>query len=92
METLQFVSDVGFPIAAACVGMYFVFLTQKFLLDGVLERIKGLISIIRQLDKRVTSMSHDIIRIDTLMSDALDIPQEKDKLDKVKNQVTHRVD
>lgn len=92
METLQFISDVGFPIAAACVGMYFVFLTQKFLLDGVLERIKGLISIIKQLDKRVTSMSQDIIRIDTLMSDALDIPQEKDKLDKVKNQVPHRVD
>ena len=92
METLQFISDVGFPIAAACVGMYFVFLTQKFLLDGVLERIKGLINIIKQLDKRVTSMSQDIIRIDTLMSDALDIPQEKDKFDKVKNQVPHRVD
>ena len=79
MEVLQFATDVGFPIAAACGGIYFVFLTQKFLLDSVLERIQGLIAIIRQLDKRITSMSQDIIRIDALMSEALDIAKEKEK-------------
>lgn len=79
MEFLQFASDVGFPIAAACGGIYFVFLTQKFLLDSVLERIQGLIAIIRQLDKRITAMSQDIIRIDALMSEALDIAKEKEK-------------
>lgn len=78
MEFLQFATDVGFPIAAACGGIYFVFLTQKFLLDSVLERIQGLIAIIRQLDKRITSMSQDIIQIDALMSKALDIEKEKE--------------
>ena len=78
MEFLQFATDVGFPIAAACGGIYFVFLTQKFLLDSVLERIQGLIAIIRQLDKRITSMSQDIIRIDDLLSLALDLPSKKD--------------
>ena len=79
MELLQFATDVGFPIAAACGGIYFVFLTQKFLLDSVLERIQGLIAIIRQLDKRITAMSQDIIRIDALMSKALDIEKDKEK-------------
>jgi len=79
MEFLQFATDVGFPIAAACGGIYFVFLTQKFLLDSVLERIQGLIAIIRQLDKRITAMSQDIIKIDALMSEALDIAKEKEK-------------
>jgi hypothetical protein len=79
MEFLQFATDVGFPIAAACGGIYFVFLTVKFLLDSVLERINGLIAIIRQLDRRITSMSQDIIRIDALMSEALDIAKEKEK-------------
>ena len=79
MEFLQFATDVGFPIAAACGGIYFVFLTQKFLLDSVLERIQGLIAIIRQLDKRITAMSQDIIRIDALMSETLDIAKEKEK-------------
>lgn len=78
MELLVFVSDVGFPIAAACVGMYFVYLTQKFLLESVLERVKGLIVIIRQLDERVTSMSQDILKIDALLSEALELSSKKD--------------
>jgi len=78
MELLVFVSDVGFPIAAACVGMYFVYLTQKFLLESVLEKVKGLIVIITQLDSRVTSMSQDILKIDTLLSEALDLPSKAD--------------
>lgn len=77
MELLQLATDVGFPIAAACLGLYFVFLTVKFLLDSVLERINGLIGIIQQLDKRVTAMSNDIVHIDELMSEALNISQEK---------------
>ena len=77
MEFLQFATDVGFPIAAACGGIYFVFLTQKFLLDSVLEKIKSLIGIIKQLDKRVTGMSNDILNIDSLVSQALEIPPEK---------------
>ena len=78
MELLVFVSDVGFPIAAACVGMYFVYLTQKFLLESVLEKVKGLIVIIKQLDARVTSMSQDILKIDALLSEALELSSKKD--------------
>jgi hypothetical protein len=77
MEILQFITDVGFPIGSSCLGMYFVFLTLKFLLDSVLEKIKSLIGIIKQLDKRVTGMSNDILNIDSLVSQALEIPPEK---------------
>ena len=76
MDFLNFITEVGFPIAAACVGMYFVFLTQKFILDSVLEKVKNLINIIQQLDKRVTSMSNDIVHIDNLMWKALKIPPD----------------
>ena len=92
MEFLQFVTDVGFPIAAACVGMYFVFLTIKFLLDSVLEKIKSLIGIIKQLDRRVTAMSQDIIKIDVLMTVALDMPIEKEKVARFKNPQEERLD
>ena len=77
MEILQFLTDVGFPIGSSCLGMYFVFLTLKFLLDSVLEKIKSLIGIIKQLDKRVTGMSNDILNIDNLVSQGLEIPPEK---------------
>jgi hypothetical protein len=92
MEFLQFVTDVGFPIAAACVGMYFVFLTIKFLLDSVLEKIKSLIGIIKQLDKRVTAMSQDIVKIDVLMTETLDMPIEKEKVARFNNPQEKRID
>jgi hypothetical protein len=92
MEFLQFATDVGFPIAAACVGMYFVFLTIKFLLDSVLEKIKSLIGIIKQLDKRVTAMSEDIVKIDVLMTETLDMPIEKEKVARFNNPQEKRVD
>ncbi|HBA09963.1 MAG TPA: hypothetical protein DCW48_10770 [Methylotenera mobilis] len=92
MEFLQFATDVGFPIAAACVGMYFVFLTIKFLLDSVLEKIKSLIGIIKQLDKRVTAMSEDIVKIDVLMTETLDMPIEKEKVARFNNPQEKRID
>jgi hypothetical protein len=92
MEFLQFATDVGFPIAAACVGMYFVFLTIKFLLDSVLEKIKSLIGIIKQLDKRVTAMSQDIVKIDVLMTETLDMPIEKEKVARFNNPNEQRSD
>lgn len=73
MDFLNFITEVGFPIAAACVGMYFVFLTQKFILDSVLEKVKNLINIIKQLDTRVSAMSQDIVQIDDLVSQTLDL-------------------
>jgi hypothetical protein len=76
VDFLNFVTEVGFPIAAACVGMYFVFLTQKFILDSVLEKVKSLIAIIKQLDLRVSGMSQDIVKIDKLLSRALELPNE----------------
>jgi hypothetical protein len=92
MEFLQFATDVGFPIAAACVGMYFVFLTIKFLLDSVLEKIKSLIGIIKQLDRRVTAMSEDIVKIDVLMTETLDMPIEKEKVARFNNPQEKRAD
>lgn len=92
MEFLQFATDVCFPIAAACVGMYFVFLTIKFLLDSVLEKIKSLIGIIKQLDRRVTAMSEDIVKIDVLMTETLDMPIEKEKVARFNNPQEKRID
>jgi hypothetical protein len=77
MDFLNFITEVGFPIAAACVGMYFVFLTQKFILDSVLEKVKNLIAIIKQLDIRVSAMSQDIVQIDDLVSQALDLKKQE---------------
>lgn len=80
MDFFKLVAEVGFPIAAACAGGYFVFLTMKFILAGVMSSVKGLSGIITALDNRVKTMNHDIIRIDTLMSNALGIRPDLDRI------------
>jgi hypothetical protein len=62
------------------------------LLDSVLEKIKSLIGIIKQLDKRVTAMSEDIVKIDVLMTETLDMPIEKEKVARFNNPQEKRID
>jgi len=80
MEFFQLVAEVGFPIAAAIAGGYFIFLTLKFILAGVMSSVKGLSGIIMALDNRVKTMNHEIIRIDTLMSNALGVKPDLERI------------
>lgn len=88
MELLTFITDVGFPIASACVSFYFVYLTMKFILDGVLLEVKQQIQIIQQLDTRISAMSKDILKIDVLASQALRFSN----IQKTKEESAHRKD
>ena len=80
MEFLNLVGEVGFPIASAMAGGYFVFLTLKFILNGVTSGVKGMSGIIMALDRRVAALNHDVIRIDTKVSHALGIPPDLDRI------------
>lgn len=79
-QFFKLVSDVGFPIAAAVAGGYFVFLTLKFILAGVTSSINGMKGIIVALDNRVKTMNHDVIRIDTVVSNALGLKPDVDRV------------
>ena len=76
----KLIADVGFPIAAACAMGYFIFLTIKFILDGVMSSVQGLSGIITALDNRVKTMNHDVIRIDTLVSNVMGVKPDVDRI------------
>ncbi|CAB4168097.1 hypothetical protein UFOVP1666_178 [uncultured Caudovirales phage] len=80
MEFLRLVAELGFPIAAAIAAGYFVFLTLKFILAGVTSSVRSMSGIIGALDRRVATMNHDVIRIDTKVSHALGIPPDFDRI------------
>lgn len=80
MDFLQLVSEVGFPIAAALAGGYFVFLSVKFILNGVTDNVKSLKGIIGALDNRVQTMNNDLVKIDALMSHTLGVKPNIDRL------------
>jgi len=81
MDTwFKLIADVGFPIAAACAMGYFIFLTIKFILAGVMSSVQGLSGIITALDNRVKTMNHDVIRIDTLVSNVMGVKPDIDRI------------
>lgn len=80
MDYFKLVAEVGFPIAASIAAGYFVFLTLKFILAGVTGSVNGMKGIIGALDKRVAAMNHDVIRIDTKVCHALNIPPDLDRV------------
>jgi hypothetical protein len=76
----KLISDVGFPIAAACAMGYFIFLTIKFILAGVMSAVNNMKGIIIALDNRVKTMNHDVIRIDTLVSNVMGVKPDTDRI------------
>lgn len=76
----KLVAEVGFPIAAAIAAGYFVFLTLKFILAGVTGSVRGMAGIITALDNRVRAMNHDVVRIDTVVSNALGLKPDVERI------------
>ena len=89
-EVFKIIGDLGFPVAVAFAGGYFVYLTIKLLLGGVLSSIKGMAGIITALDNRVKTMNHDVIRIDTKVSHALGIPPDLDRISRAEQSDARR--
>ena len=80
MDFLTIVSEVGFPIAGAIAAGGFVFLTLKFILAGVTDSVTTLKNIISQLDNRVQTMNNDLVKVDALLSHAIGVKPNVDRI------------
>ena len=80
MDFSSLVADLGFPIAGALAAGLFVFTTLKFILAGVTGSVKGLKNITSGLDNRVQTMNNDLVKIDALMSHALKVKPNVDRI------------
>ena len=88
----KIIGDLGMPVVAALAGGYFVYLTLKLLLAGVLSSIKGMAGIITALDNRVKTMNHDVIRIDTVVSNALGLRPDVERISRADGKTDARRD
>jgi hypothetical protein len=91
-EAFKIIGDLGMPVAAALAGGYFIFLTIKLLLGGVLSSVKGMAGIITALDNRVKTMNHDVIRIDTVVSNALGLKPDVERISRADGKTDARRD
>jgi hypothetical protein len=79
-EAFSLISDVGFPIAVALIGGFFMFTTIRYILISVVGQVDGLHGIIMGLDNRVKVMNHDMIRMDATMCSVLGIRPDLDRI------------
>lgn len=79
------IADVGVPIASGLIMGYFIFLIMKQLMGGLVNDIKGVEGITKMLITRASIMNNDIIRIDTSISSALNLPPDLDRIARAEN-------
>jgi hypothetical protein len=79
-DIFKVISEVGFPITAAMAAGVFVYFVINYILEGVVKAIKGMQGIIMGLENRVKTMNHDIIRVDTVVSAALGLKPDMDRI------------
>jgi len=57
-----------------------MFLTLKYIMNGVIGQVESLHGIVGALDNRVKTMNHDMIRIDTTMCVVLGIKPDLQRI------------
>ena len=85
MEVFNLIAELGVPIAGALIMAYFIFLVMKQLMDGLVSEIKTVQGITQMLITRASIMINDMIRIDTLVSAALALSPDLDRIARAEN-------
>ena len=88
----KLVAELGLPIAAS-VGMgVFILFIIKYILNGIVNSIKFIESVIKQLDNRVKTMNNDIIKIDQEVSEQLGLEIDTDRISRADGKTDARKD
>ena len=84
-ELLLLINEVGIPIAGSIVMAFFIFLTLRYILEGVADDVKTLTGMVSMLEDRARVMNNEIIKIDLLISQALELQPDLDRVARSEN-------
>tara|TARA_R100000482_G_C5020477_1_gene99643 strand:- start:124 stop:420 length:297 start_codon:yes stop_codon:yes gene_type:complete len=84
-QALSLIANLGLPIASGLIMGYFIFLIMKQLMGNLVVEIKTVQGITKMLITRASIMNNDIIRIDTSVSSALNLPPDLDRIARAEN-------
>ena len=84
-QAVGLIADLGLPIASGLIMGYFIFLIIKQLMNNLVAYIQSVQGITKMLITRASIMNNDIIRIDTVVSSALNIPPDLDRIARAEN-------
>ena len=84
-DVFQLIAEVGLPIAGAIVSGFFIFLIIKQILGGVLDQIDTLNAFSKSLENRERAMNNEMIKIDMLVSSALELRPDIERVARAEN-------
>jgi len=84
-EIFTLIADVGAPIAGALVMGFFIFLVLKQIPEGIVDQIKTLTIFCESLENRARTMSNEMIKIDMLVSSALELRPDIERVARAEN-------
>ena len=64
---------------------FFIFLVIRQLLEGVVEQVKTLTMFCKSLENRATTMSNEMMKIDLLVSSALELRPDIERIARAEN-------
>ena len=76
---LDILVQFGLPVAAAAVMGVFIYIILKYILAGVVGQVGTITMLISALDNRIKTMNHDMIKLDILISSALNLRPDLDR-------------
>ena len=77
---LDILVQFGLPVAAAAVMGVFIYIILKYILAGVVGQVSTITMLISALDNRIKTMNHDMIKLDILISSALNLRPDLDRI------------
>ena len=84
--------EFGLPVAAAVVMGIFIYIILKYILESVIGQVNGMHGIIMGLDNRIKTMNNDMIKLDLLISHALNLKPDEDRISRADGKVDARKD
>ena len=72
--------EFGLPVASAVVMGIFIYMILKYILESVVGQVGSIHGIIMALDNRVKTMNNDMIKLDLLISHALKLRPDEDRI------------
>ena len=85
MTFIEFITDVGVPIGGAVVMGFFIFMVLKQIFDGIIDEIKILTGFCKMLEDRARVGCNELVKIDMLVSSALDLSPPIDRVARAEN-------
>ena len=82
----------GLPVASATVMGIFIYMILKYILESVVGQVSSIHGIIMALDNRIKTMNNDMIKLDLLISHALKLRPDEERISRADGKTDARKD